>query len=105
METNKKQEKQGVKEVFDEVQKLLDSLQGKDATFLFIGDEGNHFVISGNFNSICAQLIFAMCRYPAIEQIIKKCASRFDELNAEYGDGVRSVTMDHLIEQNSGRQV
>jgi len=102
MGTNKKQEKQEVKEVFDEVQKLLDSLQGKDATFLFIGDEGNHFVVSGNFNSICAQLIFAMCRYPAIEQIIKKCASRFDEMNGKFGDTFRNVSMTHLIEQNSG---
>jgi len=103
METNNKQEKQGVKEVFDEVQKLLDSLQGKDATFLFIGDEGN-LVISGDFNGICAQLIFAMCRYPVVAQIVKKCASRFDEINAEYGDKVRSVTLEHLIEQNSGNE-
>lgn len=102
METNNKQEKQGVKEVFDEVQKLLDHLQGKDATFLFIGDEGNHFVISGNSDSICAQLIFAMCRYPVIEQIIKKCANRFDEMNGRFGGEFRNVTMDHLIEQNSG---
>lgn len=102
MDTNKKQEKQGVKEVFDEVQKKLDTLQGKDATFLFVGDEGNHFVIGGDFNCICAQLIFAMCRYPVVAQIIKKCASRFDEMNDKYGDNVRGVTMTHLIEQNSG---
>lgn len=102
METNNKQEKQGVKEVFDKVQKLLDSLQGKDATFLFIGDEGNHFVVSGNFDSICAQLIFAMCRYPVIAQIIKKCASRFDEMNGKFGNTFRNVSMTHLIEQNSG---
>jgi len=102
METNKKQEKQGVKEVFDEVQKLLDSLQDKDATFLFIGDEGNHFVISGNSDSICAQIIFSMCRYPVIAQIIKKCASRFDEMNGKFGATFRNVSMTHLIEQNSG---
>lgn len=102
METNNKQEKQGVKEVFDKVQKLLDSLQGKDATFLFICDEGNHFVVSGNFDSICAQLIFAMCRYPVIAQIIKKCASRFDEMNGKFGNTFRNVSMTHLIEQNSG---
>ena len=102
MVTNNKQEKQGVKEVFDEVQKLLDSLQGKDATFLFIGDEGNHFVIGGDFNSICAQIVFAMCRYPVIVDIITKCATRFEELNAEFGDKLRSVKLDHIIEQNAG---
>ena len=102
MDTNKKQEKQGVKDVFDEVQKSLDTLQGKDATFLFIGHEGNHFVIGGDFNSICAQLIFAMCRYPVVKDIVKKCANRFDEMNEKCGDEVRNVSMTHLIEQNSG---
>ena len=91
-----------VKEKFDKVQEILDSLQGKDATFMFIGHEGNHFVLSGSPVNIEAQIVFAMCRYPVIRDIIKTCAERFDELNKEYGDNVRNVIMDHLIEQNSG---
>ena len=91
-----------VKEKFDKVQEILDSLQGKDATFMFIGHEGNHFVLSGSPVNIEAQIVFAMCRYPVIRDIIKTCAERFDELNKEYGDNVRNVVMDHLIEQNSG---
>ena len=91
-----------VKEKFDNVQKILDSLQGEDATFMFIGHEGNHFVLSGSPVNIMAQITFAMCRYPVIKDIIKTCAERFDELNKKYGDNVRKVTMDHLIEQNSG---
>lgn len=95
-------EKEEVKKIFEEVQLLLDTLQGKKATMLFIGDEGNHFVIGGDFNSICAQIIFAMCRYPVMVDIITKCATRFEELNAEFGDKVRNVKMEHLIEQNAG---
>lgn len=95
-------EKEEVKKVFKEVQLLLDTLQGKEATMLFIGDEGNNFVIGGSFNSICAQIVFAMCRYPVMVDIITKCASRFEELNAKFGDKVRSVKLEHLIEQNSG---
>lgn len=91
-----------VKEKFGKVQEILDSLQGKDATFMFIGHEGNHFVLSGSPVNIEAQIVFAMCRYPVIRDIIKTCAERFDELNNEYGDNVRNVIMDHLIEQNSG---
>ena len=91
-----------VKEKFGKVQEILDSLQGKDATFMFIGHEGNHFVLSGSPVNIEAQIVFAMCRYPVIRDIIKTCAERFDELNKEYGDNVRNVIMDHLIEQNSG---
>lgn len=91
-----------VKEKFDKVQEILESLQGKDATFMFIGHEGNHFVLSGSPVNIEAQIVFAMCRYPVIRDIIKTCAERFDELNKEYGDNVRNVIMDHLIEQNSG---
>ena len=94
--------KQEIIATFSEVQKLLDSLQGEDATCLFIGHEGNHFVMSGNPTMIAAQLIFAMCRYPVVERIIKTCATRFDELNKAHGDGVRNIKMDHLIEVNSG---
>ena len=101
---DKTKEKQEAKAVFSKVQMLLETLQDKGATCLFIGDEGNHFVISCDFNGICAQLIFAMCRYPVVAQIVKKCASRFDEMNAKYGDELRSVTLDHLIEQNSGNE-
>lgn len=91
-----------IKEKFGKVQEILDSLQGKDATFMFIGHEGNHFVLSGSPVNIEAQIVFSMCRYPVIRDIIKTCAERFDELNEEFGDGVRNVTMDHLIEINSG---
>ena len=90
-----------VKEKFGKVQEILESLQGKDATFMFIGHEGNHFVLSGSPVNIYAQIVFAMCRYPVIRDIIKTCAERFDELNKEYGDDLRNVIMDHLIEQNS----
>ena len=95
-------EEPNIKETFDKVHELLDSLQETGATCLFIGDEGNHFVISGNPTNIEAQIVFAMCRYPVVKDIIKTCTTRFDELNEEFGDGVRNVTMDHLIEINSG---
>lgn len=91
-----------VKKKFDEVQKILDSLQGSDATCMFIGHEGNHFVISGSPVNIQAQIVFAMMRYPIVRDIIKTCAERFDYLNQECGDKARGVVMNHLIEQNSG---
>lgn len=91
-----------IKQVFDDVQQRLDTLQGSDASFMFIGHQGNHFVISGKANEISAQLLFAMMRYPVIRDIIKQCATRYDDLNAKYGTNVRNVKMDHLIEQNSG---
>jgi hypothetical protein len=102
LEDELKSSEDEIKEKFDKVQEILDSLQGSDATCMFIGHEGNHFVISGNPTNIEAQIVFAMCRYPVVKDIIKTCATRFDELNEEFGDGVRNVTMDHLIEINSG---
>lgn len=102
LEDELKSSEDEIKEKFVKVQEILDSLQGSDATCMFIGHEGNHFVISGNPTNIEAQIVFAMCRYPVVKDIIKTCATRFDELNEEFGDGVRNVTMDHLIEINSG---
>ena len=95
-------EKKEINKVFDDVQAQLDALQGEDATFMFIGHEGNHFVLSGSTTDIEAQIIFAMMRYSVVREIVMTCADNFDELNKEYGDGVRNVRMDHLIEQNSG---
>ena len=95
-------EQKDIKKTQRMAQKLLEQLQGEDASFLFVGDEGNCFTIGGNPANIEAQIVFAMCRYPVVKDIIKTCATRFDELNEEFGDGVRNVTMDHLIEINSG---
>lgn len=91
-----------IKKKFDEVQEILDSLQDSGATCMFIGHEGNHFVISGNPLNIEAQIVFAMMRYPIVRDIIKTCAARYDELNKECGDNARGITMDHLIEKDSG---
>lgn len=97
-------EKQEIKQVFDNVQQQLDTLQGEQASFMFIGHEGNHFVLGGNPHEIAAQIVFAMMRYPVIRNIIKQCADQFDKLNEQYGKGVKNVKMDHLIEQNSGNE-
>jgi hypothetical protein len=91
-----------IKKKFDEVQEILNSLQDSGATCMFIGHEGNHFVISGNPLNIEAQIVFAMMRYPIVRDIIKTCAARYDELNKEFGDNVRGITMNYLIEKNSG---
>ena len=93
-----------IKQVFDDVQQRLDTLQGSGASFMFIGHQGNHFVISGKTNEISAQILFAMMRYPVIRDIIKQCASSYDDLSDQYGSNVRNVKMDHLIEQNSGNE-
>jgi len=91
-----------IKNKFDEVQRILDSMQDAGANFMFIGHEGNHFVISGDPVNIEAQILFAMMRYPVVRDIIRTCAGRFNELNDEHGEKARNVKMNHLIEKNSG---
>jgi len=93
-----------IKQVFDDVQQRPEALQSSDATFMFIGHQGNHFMISGKTNEISAQILFAMMRYPVTRDIIKRCAMLYDDLNVQYGSNIRNVKMDHLIEQNSGNE-
>ena len=93
-----------IKRKFDQIQEILDSLQGDGATCLFIGHEGNHFVISGSVANITAQMLFAMMRYPVVRDIVKTCAERFDELNGKFGGNARGTTMEHLVEVNSGNK-
>lgn len=94
--------KEEINQVFGDVQKQLDTLQGSGASFMFIGHEGNHFVLGGNLINISAQIVFAMIRYPVVRDIIKACAKQFDSLNDKYSEDVKQVKMDHLIELNSG---
>ncbi len=94
--------KEEIKQVFDGVQKQLDTLQGSGASFMFIGHEGNNFVIGGHPIEIAAQIVIAMIRYPVVRDIIKGCAYQFDSLNDELGEDVKKIKMVHLIELNSG---
>lgn len=91
-----------VKERFRHVQEILETLQHEDATCLFIGDEGNIFVIIGNPSKIAAQIVFAMIRYPVVKEIINYCADKYEILNKKFGEEIRNVPMEHLVEQNSG---
>lgn len=91
-----------IKKIQRMAQKLLEQLQGKEASFLFVGDEGNCFTIGGDPTMIAAQILFAMVRYPVVKDIIKKCADNYDSLNEKFGEDVRNLTLEHLIEVNSG---
>lgn len=95
-------DKKEIKKTQRMAQKLLEQLQGEDASFMFVGDDGNCFTISGNPVNIEAQILFAMCRYPIVKEIIVTCAERFEALNTDLGEGIRNVTLEHLIEINSG---
>jgi len=94
-------EKEIVKETFDKVQALLDTLQDKDATCLFVTDDGR-FVISGEKESLEVELIIAMVRYPIVKDIVFECASKFRWVKKDYGEKINSIHMNHLIEKNSG---
>ena len=102
LEQKSDMEKTEIKKIQRMAQKLLEQLQGKEASFLFIGDEGNCFTIGGDPTMIAAQILFAMVRYPVVCQIIKKCADNYEALNEKFGEDVRNLTLEHLIEVNSG---
>jgi len=100
---NKTMTEKEIRKKFDDIQNQLDALQNENATFLFLANEGNHFVISGDKYMIAAQISFAMMRYPVVHDIIKICAEKYDELNDAFGENAKSMIMQHQIEKNSGR--
>ena len=102
LEQKSDMEKTEIKKIQRMAQKLLEQLQGEEASFLFVGDEGNCFTIGGDPTMIAAQILFAMVRYPVVKDIIKKCADNYDDLNEKFGEDVRNITLEHLIEVNSG---
>lgn len=99
-----KEREDEVKQKFDRIQEILDTLQGKEASFMFIGHEGNRFVMGGNIVDIEAQILFAMTRYPVVRDIIITCSTHFGQLEKMYGERIRSIKMDHVIEVNSGNE-
>ena len=95
-------DKSEIRKIQRMAQKLLEQLQGEEASFLFIGDEGNCFTIGGDPTMIKAQILFAMIRYPIVHQIIQECAEKYEKLNEKFGEDARNITLDHVIEINSG---
>lgn len=93
---------QEIKQTLADVQRQLDTLQNEKASFMFVANEGNEFVISGNPVNIMSQISFAMMRYPVVRDIIQKCADSFDGMNAAFGEKAKNTKMDHLIKKNAG---
>ncbi len=92
------EKKVDIKDVFNKIQGLLDSLQDTGATFMFMTGEGR-FVISGDPTSIMAELTIAMVRYPIVKEMIDTCSKKFDEIKAECGEDIENINMTHLIEK------
>ena len=64
----------------------------------------NHFTIKEHDNDLLAQIVFAMCRYPEVENLIKRCAVTFEKVNAKYGHLARAIEMDHFIYEKSEQE-
>lgn len=92
------EKKVDIKDVFNKIQSLLDSLQDTGETFMFVTGEGR-FVISGDPAAIMAELSIAMIRYPIIKKIIDTCSQKFDEIKAEHGEDIENIKMTHLVEK------
>lgn len=88
---------------FNTCQQLLEQLKDSNSAFLFVSSK-NHFTIKEHDNDLLTQIVFAMLRYPEVENLIKRCAVAFDKVNAKYGHLARSVEMDHLIYEKSEQE-
>jgi hypothetical protein len=88
---------------FNTCQQLLESLKDSDTAFMFVSSE-NHFTIKEHDNDLLTEILFAMLRYPEVENLIKNCAVAFDKVNAKYGQLARAVEMDHLIYEKSKQE-
>lgn len=88
---------------FHTCQQLLESLKDSDTAFMFVSSK-NNFIIKEHDNDLMTQILFAMCRYPEVENLIKRCAAAFEKVNAKYGQLAREVEMDHLIYEKSEQE-
>lgn len=88
---------------FKTCQQLLESLKDSDTAFMFVSSK-HHFTIKEHDNDLMTQILFAMCRYPEVENLIKRCAVAFEKVNAKYGHMARAVEMDHLIYEKSKQE-
>ena len=85
---------------FKTCQQLLESLKDSDTAFMFVSSK-HHFTIKEHDNDLLTEIVFAMLRYPEVENLIKRCAAAFEKVNAKYGHLAREVEMDHLIYKKS----
>ena len=88
---------------FHTCQQLLESLEDSDTAFMFVSSK-HHFTIKEHDNDLLTEIVFAMLRYPEVENLIKRCAGAFEKVNAKYGHLAREVEMDHLIYKKSEQE-
>lgn len=88
---------------FNTVQQLLEQLKDSNSAFLFVSSD-NRFTIKEHDNDLLTQIVFAMCRYPEVENLIKRCAVAFEKVNAKYGHLARAIEMDHFIYEKSKQE-
>ena len=88
---------------FHTCQQLLESLKDSDTAFMFVSSK-HHFTIKEHDNDLLTEIVFAMLRYPEVENLIKICAAAFEKVNAKYGPLARAVEMDHLIYEKSKQE-
>ena len=85
---------------FHTCQQLLESLKDSDTAFMFVSSK-NNFIIKEHDNDLMTQILFAMCRYPEVENLIKRCAAAFEKVNAKYGHLAHAIEMEHMIYEKS----
>ena len=88
---------------FHTCQQLLESLKDSDTAFMFVSSK-HHFTIKEHDYDLMTEIVFAMCRYPEVEKLIKICAAAFEKVNAKYGHLARAVEMEHLIYEKSKQE-
>ena len=88
---------------FHTCQQLLESLKDSDTAFMFVSSK-HHFTIKEHDSDLMSVIVFAMCRYPEVEKLIKICAAAFEKVNAKYGHLARAVEMEHLIYEKSKQE-
>lgn len=93
-------DKKQIIDIEKQAQYILETLQDEeDASFLYIAGEANCFTLKGSPKEIIAQMLFAMCKYPVIKEIVMTCATNFDEVNQRFGHIAKGMHLDHEIKK------
>lgn len=96
--------KQEIKDILQNVQEMLDSMQNENESFMFIAAEGTRFVLKGTQSDIASQILLWMIRFDAFKDIIMLCADRYAEINIKHGDSIRNTELPHFIYEVNGKK-
>jgi hypothetical protein len=90
-------DKKSAKQIFAQIQKQLETLQGSDESFMFISKRDNRGVINGDDEELVALVLFNMLKYDVAAEIFSKAVKAYGKTPDYIKEQIRGSKPTHEV--------